>query len=181
MNEASLNVLGFVVFAFDLVDLHEMSPQVAALREVLLADLALEWPQPSVLPKMISQVARFLENTVAARMVTLEKQVIPFSVRVLYPDDRMPIAWCILESLLVSLQTFITPFAAELVRFRSLFFHLLSLPKVHTIFLFTLVLLVIFIIFIFYFRFRNLYFCLIFSILHFTLILHFPCPLLHPD
>ena len=54
MNEASLNVLGFVVFALDLVDLHEMSPQVATLREVLLADLALEWPQPSVLPKMIS-------------------------------------------------------------------------------------------------------------------------------
>jgi hypothetical protein len=54
------------------VHLLEMSAEISALCESLLAVLALEWPLPGVFSEVVSQIARLLEHTPATRVHALE-------------------------------------------------------------------------------------------------------------
>lgn len=73
-----------------LVDVLEMATKVAALGEGLVAIVTRERPLPSMLPEVVPQVARLLEDTVAARVHTLKVQFDSLGVGVPNLDGLVP-------------------------------------------------------------------------------------------
>lgn len=59
--------------AWDIVNILEMSPKVATLSKSLLTETAGEWSLTCMLSEMISQITALFEDTVASRVLTLEK------------------------------------------------------------------------------------------------------------
>ena len=69
----------------------QVSPQVAALSEVLVAELARERSQPGVLPEVVSEIARLLEHAPAIRIHALEEQLLSLRLRVLDLNGLVPL------------------------------------------------------------------------------------------
>jgi hypothetical protein len=71
----------------------EMSPEISTLREVLAAVLARERSLTRMFPEVVSEIARFLEDTTAARVHALEEQLLSLGAGVLDLDDLVPVRW----------------------------------------------------------------------------------------
>ena len=85
----------------DPMDIFKMPAQIAALSEGLLAERAFERSQACVLAEVISQITAFLEHTSAVRVLALEVELHPLSLRVLYPNCLVPLFRNTLEGLML--------------------------------------------------------------------------------
>ena len=74
-----------------LVHLLQVAAQIATLRKVLSAMLALEWSLTSVLPEVVPQIARLFEDTPAIRVHALKVQLLPLGIWVFHLDGLVPI------------------------------------------------------------------------------------------
>lgn len=68
-----------------------MSSQVSALREIFVAELAGERSLASVLPEVVSEIARLFEHAPALRIHALEVQLLSLGLRVLDLDGLVPV------------------------------------------------------------------------------------------
>jgi hypothetical protein len=73
------------------VHLLEMSPEISTLCEILATVLAREWSLTRMFSEMVSKIARLLEDTAAARVHALEKQLLSLGHRVLDLDHLVPV------------------------------------------------------------------------------------------
>ena len=76
-----------------------MSAEVSTLSELLVAELALVGTNASVLPEVISQIARLIEWSLASRIITFEDQLVSIRTRVTNFYNFKPILRSIFESL----------------------------------------------------------------------------------
>lgn len=76
----------------NVVDVLEVSAQVSALREGLLAESAGEGSLACVLAEVVSEVAALFENTVAAWILAFEEQLDAVSLLVLHLDSLVPLS-----------------------------------------------------------------------------------------
>jgi hypothetical protein len=86
------------------VNIFKVAPQVATLSEVLAAKTALERSLASMLSKVVSQVARFLENSAAVGILALKEELSSLGIGVPHLDGTMPFTWDSFESLGTSLR-----------------------------------------------------------------------------
>ena len=77
----------------------KVASEISTLRECLLAQGASEGPLACMLPKMISQVATLLKDTLATSVLTLEVKLYSLRHFMLHLDCFMPLFRNSLESL----------------------------------------------------------------------------------
>ena len=96
-----LDVIAYFLPFYSLasVNLLEMSPKISALRKILAAVLARERSLARMFSEVISEIARLLEDTTAARVHALEEQLLSLGARVLDLDHLVPIGGDALEVL----------------------------------------------------------------------------------
>lgn len=75
------------------MDLLQVSAEVAALSEVLVAELARERSLPRVLPEVVSEVARLLKHAPTIWVHALEEELLSLGLRVLDLDGLVPLRW----------------------------------------------------------------------------------------
>ena len=81
------------------MNVFKVATKVATLSEGFLTKGALKGPLPSVLPEVISQVTRLLENTPTSVIHALEVELDSLSVWVPNLDSLVPLRWNTVESL----------------------------------------------------------------------------------
>ena len=77
----------------------QVSPEVATLGEVLVAELARERSLTGVLPEVVSQVARLFKHAPTTWVHALEEQLLSVGLRVPDLDGLVPLRWDTLEML----------------------------------------------------------------------------------
>jgi hypothetical protein len=75
------------------VDVLKVPSQVATLSEVLPAEATLEGSLASVLSEVVPEVARFLKDTPAVRILAFEEQLGPLGLWVPNFNGTMPLTW----------------------------------------------------------------------------------------
>ena len=91
--------LFLILSSSTVMQLSQMSSKISTLSELLIAQLALVWPNTSVLSKVVSQIAWLSELSLALWVVTLEHELISIRTWIIYFDNFKPVFWGIFESL----------------------------------------------------------------------------------
>ena len=68
-----------------------MSPKISTLREILAAVLTRKWSLARMFSEMVSEIARLLEDTAAARIHALEEQLLSLGAGILDLDNLVPV------------------------------------------------------------------------------------------
>ena len=89
MSFSKVAVLGI---SGDLVDIFEVTPKIATLREGLLAHGASKGPLSCVLAEVISQIAALLEHTFTALVPAFKVKLNALAHQMLYLDCLVPIS-----------------------------------------------------------------------------------------
>jgi hypothetical protein len=77
----------------------EVSPKISTLSEILAAVLARERSLTCMFSEMVSEIARLLEDTPAARVHALEEQLLSLCTGVFDLDHLVPVGWNAFEVL----------------------------------------------------------------------------------
>jgi hypothetical protein len=88
-----------LVALLPVVNLLQVSAQVPALGEILVAELTGEGALAGVLSKMVPQIARLFKDTPTFRVHALEEELLSLSLWILDPDGLMPLAGDAFEAL----------------------------------------------------------------------------------
>ena len=99
VRDCSAVVIMVLLPPLSLMDVLEVATKVATLGECLVAVVTRERPLTCMLSKVVSQVARLFEYTVASGVHAFKVQFDSLCIRISYLDCLMPFSWNTLEGL----------------------------------------------------------------------------------